>query len=225
MKYRRMSLPRRVLQLVLSVVCLLSLPFAWGWLLGDHSPPGADSQGMASFGLSHAIETTIGRTAVALWAITSLLLIAELVRRKLYVRWLALRWPPHRGPDHHFHMGCRLGDCGRRPLGDRSRTQLPKAPEQLTDAGSMKARSVDELLGVTVECPALQKFQVEVVRPAEDRVGTSGAGDDGEDRYLHAVDQARAHQCPVHREAAVRSQRNLGLRLQAGDDLDCVTAR
>ena len=88
-----MSLPRRVLQLVLSVVCLLSLPFAWGWLLGDHSPPGPDSQGMASFGLSHAIETTIGRTAVALWAITSLLLIAELVRRKLYVRWLACLLP------------------------------------------------------------------------------------------------------------------------------------
>ena len=88
-----MSLPRWVLQLVLSLVCLLSLPFAWGWLLGDHSPPGADSQGMASFGLSHAIETTIGRTAVALWAITSLLLIAELVRRKLYVRWLACLLP------------------------------------------------------------------------------------------------------------------------------------
>ena len=60
----------------------------------------------------------------------------------------------------------------------------------------MKARSVDELLGVTVECPALQKFQVEVVRPAEDRVGTSGAGDNGEDRYLHAVDQAARSSVP-----------------------------
>ena len=50
------------------------------------------------------------------------------------------------------------------------------------------------------------------------------AGDDREDRHLHAVDQAGGHQRPVQRQAAVRAQRHVGLLLEPGDDVDGVTA-
>ena len=39
-----------------------------------------------------------------------------------------------------------------------------------------------------------------------------------------AVDQTGGHQRPVHRQAAVRAQRHLGLLLEPGDDVDGVTA-
>ncbi len=38
-----------------------------------------------------------------------------------------------------------------------------------------------------------------------------------------AVDQTGGHQRPVHRQAAVRAQRHLGLLLEPGDDIDGVT--
>ena len=79
-----------------------------------------------------------------------------------------------------------------------------------------------ELLDVAVERPALQQLQVEVGGTLEDRARPGLTGDDGEDRQLHAVDQAGGHQRPVHRQAAVRSQGHLGLRLQPGDDVDGV---
>ena len=58
--------------------------------------------------------------------------------------------------------------------------------------------SVDELLGVAVERPALEQLEVEVGRILEDRVQPGLAGDHGEERYLDPVDQAGAHQRPVH---------------------------
>src|SRR5215207_10625863 len=58
----------------------------------------------------------------------------------------------------------------------------------------------------------------------EDRVQPGLTGDDREERHLNAVDQTGGHQCPVHRQAAVRAQRYLGLLLEPGDDVDGVTA-
>jgi hypothetical protein len=74
-------------------------------------------------------------------------------------------------------------------------------------------RSVDELLDVAVECPGLEQLQVEVGRTFEDRVHSGLTGDDGEERHLHAVDEAGGHQRPVQPQAAVRAQRHLGLLL------------
>jgi hypothetical protein len=54
----------------------------------------------------------------------------------------------------------------------------------------MEGRSVDELLGVTVERPVPDQLQVEVGRTLEDRVQPGLTGDDREERDLHAVDQA-----------------------------------
>src|SRR5207247_1931848 len=92
-----------------------------------------------------------------------------------------------------------------------------------TDSG-MQGGLVDELLGVAVECPALDQLEVEVGRTPEDRVQPGLAGDHGEERHLDAVDQAGGHQRPVHRQAAVRAQRHLGLLLEPGDDVDGVAA-
>src|SRR5690348_18054391 len=88
----------------------------------------------------------------------------------------------------------------------------------------MQGGPVDELLGVAVERPALDQLEVEVVRTPEDRLLPGPAGDHGEERHLDAVDQAGGHQRMVHRQAAVRAQRHLGLLLEPGDDVDGVTA-
>src|SRR5215203_6802791 len=88
----------------------------------------------------------------------------------------------------------------------------------------MQGGPVDELLDMTVERPVLDQLQVEVGRTLEDRVHSGLTGDDREERHLHAVDQAGGHQRPVHRQAAVRAQRHLGLLLEPGDDVDGVTA-
>src|SRR5688572_31630201 len=91
------------------------------------------------------------------------------------------------------------------------------------DSG-MQGGPVDELLDVAVERPALDQFEVEVGRTLEDRVRSGLTGDHREERHLDAVDQAGGHQRPVHRQAAVRAQRHLGLLLEPGDDVDGVTA-
>ena len=88
----------------------------------------------------------------------------------------------------------------------------------------MQGGPVDELLDVAVERPALDQLEVEVGRTLEDRVHPGLTGDHGEERHLDAVDQTGGHQRPVHRQAAVRAQRHLGLLLEPGDDVDGVTA-
>src|SRR5215218_7411881 len=87
----------------------------------------------------------------------------------------------------------------------------------------MQGGPVDELLGVTVERPALDQLQVEVGPTLEDRVQSGLTGDHREERHLDAVDQTGGHQRPVQRQAAVRAQRYLGLLLEPSDDLDGVT--
>src|SRR4051794_17169613 len=64
----------------------------------------------------------------------------------------------------------------------------------------MQRRPVDELLDVAVEGPLLEELQVEVGGSGEDGVQAGLAGDDGEERDLHAVHQAGRHQGPVHRQ-------------------------
>src|SRR5215510_15291635 len=88
----------------------------------------------------------------------------------------------------------------------------------------MQGGPVDELLDVAVERPALDQLEVEVGRTLEDRLQPGLTGDHREERHLDAVDQTGGHQCPVHRQAAVRAQRYLGLLLEACYDLDGVTA-
>src|SRR5262245_58452282 len=88
----------------------------------------------------------------------------------------------------------------------------------------MHGWSVDELLDIAVERSALNQLEVEVGRTLEDRVITGLTGDDGEERHLDAVDQAGGHQRSVHRQAAVRAQRYVGLLLEPGDDVDGVAA-
>src|SRR4051812_5906543 len=90
--------------------------------------------------------------------------------------------------------------------------------------GSVEAGSVDQLLDVTVESPALEELQVEVGSTREDRVRPGPTGDDRKDRHLHAVDQAGSHQRPVQGEAAMRAQGHVGLLLEPADDVDAVTA-
>ena len=68
---------------------------------------------------------------------------------------------------------------------------------------SVGGGSVNQLLDVTVERPALEQLQVEIGRIPKDRRPPGLTGDDREERYLHAVDQADGHQRPVHRQAAV----------------------
>src|SRR5207245_659465 len=77
----------------------------------------------------------------------------------------------------------------------------------------MQRGPVDELLDVAVECPALNQLEVEVGRTLKDRVQPGLTGDHREERHLDAVDQTGGHQRPVHRQAAVRAQRYLGLLL------------
>src|SRR6266498_3099992 len=66
---------------------------------------------------------------------------------------------------------------------------------------------------MAVERPVLDQLEVEVGRTLEDRVQPGLTGDHGEERHLDAVDQTGGHQRPVHRQAAVRAQRYLGLSL------------
>src|SRR5919108_694001 len=89
---------------------------------------------------------------------------------------------------------------------------------------SMQCGPVNELLDVAVERPALDQLEVEVGRTLEDRGHAGLTGDNGEERHVDAVDQAGGHQRAVHRQAAVRAQRHLGLLLEPGDDVDGVTA-
>src|SRR3954452_1995645 len=88
----------------------------------------------------------------------------------------------------------------------------------------MEGGPVDELLCVTVERPVLDQLQIEVGGTLEYRVDPGPTGDDREDRHLHEVDKARSHQRSIHRQAAVRAQRLVGLLLEPGDDVDCVPA-
>lgn len=73
----------------------------------------------------------------------------------------------------------------------------------------MQGRSVDELLGVTVERPVLDQLQVEVGCTLEDQVQPRLTGNDREDRHLYVVDEAGGHQRAVQRQAAVRAQRHV----------------
>src|SRR5688572_15407067 len=82
----------------------------------------------------------------------------------------------------------------------------------------MTSGSVDELLNVPVERPAVDQLEVEVGRAQEDRVHPGLPGDHREERQLDAVDQTGGHQRPVHRQAAVRAQWHGGLVLEPGDD-------
>src|SRR6266568_6638382 len=92
-----------------------------------------------------------------------------------------------------------------------SRPLVGTAVSGCTDASAVQGGPVDELLGAAVERSALDQFEVEVGRALEDRVRSGLSGDHGEERHLEAVDQAGGHQGPVHREAAVRAQRHVGL--------------
>src|SRR3954452_24102867 len=89
---------------------------------------------------------------------------------------------------------------------------------------SMEGGPGDELLCVTVERPVLDQLPIVVGGTLEYRVDPGLTGDDREDRHLHEVDQARSHQRPIHRQAAVRAQRHVGLLLEPGDDVDCAAA-
>jgi hypothetical protein len=84
----------------------------------------------------------------------------------------------------------------------------------------MEGGSVDELLDVTVERPVVDQLQVEIGRTLKDWVQPGLTGDHREERHLHAVDQPSGHQRPVHRQAALRAQRHLGLLPEPGDDVD-----
>src|SRR5918994_2241521 len=101
--------------------------------------------------------------------------------------------------------------------------KLSTAACDWTDS-DMQGGPVDELLDVAVERPVLDQLEVEVGRTLEDRVQPRLTGDHREERHLDAVDQTGGHQGPVHRQAAVRAQRHLGLVLEPGDDVDGVTA-
>lgn len=48
------------------------------------------------------------------------------------------------------------------------------------------------------------------------RAGSGFPGDHRENRHLNAVHEAGGHQRPVHRQAAVRAQRHVGLLLEPG---------
>jgi len=89
----------------------------------------------------------------------------------------------------------------------------------------MQGGPVDQFLDVSVERPVLEQLQVEVGRTLEDRVEAGLTGDDREERHLHSVDEAGGHQRSVHRQAAMRAQRHVGLLFEPGDDVDGVTAR
>src|SRR5215213_10999336 len=90
---------------------------------------------------------------------------------------------------------------------------------------SVQTGAVDQLLDAAVERAALQQLEVEVGSPCEHRLGPTVAADDRENRDLHAVDEPSSHERLVHRQAAVGTQGNLGLLLQASDNLDGVAAR
>jgi RimJ/RimL family protein N-acetyltransferase len=79
---------------------------------------------------------------------------------------------------------------------------------------------VDELLDEAVERPALDQCKVDIGRALEDRVQSGLTGDHREERHLDPVDQTGGHQRPVHRRAAVRAQRRLGLLLEPGGAAD-----
>src|SRR3954469_3070674 len=79
---------------------------------------------------------------------------------------------------------------------------LPR-PQPRRGPISVQGRAVGEFLGVAVERPVLDEFEIEVGCAAEDRVEAGLAGDDREERDLHLVDEARGHQRPVQRQAAV----------------------
>ena len=98
-------------------------------------------------------------------------------------------------------------------------TRAPSAKRSMERSGT-----VDEFLDVAVERPVLDQLQVEVGRTLEDRVQPGLAGDHREESDLHPVDQAGSHQRPVHRQAAMRAQRHLGLLLEPGDDVDGIAA-
>src|SRR5215203_594772 len=130
----------------------------------------------------------------------------------------------------------RPGRCGS---GTRSRArseQVPFSAAMIRTRGrrgdglkvaldsDMQGGPVNKLLDVAVERPALDHLQVEVGSTPEDRVHPGLTGDHGEECHLHAVDKAGAHQRPVHRQAAVRAQRHLGLLFEPGDDVDGVAA-
>src|SRR4051795_3515520 len=106
----------------------------------------------------------------------------------------------------------------------RSSTPRPGCVETQEPDSDMHRGSVDELLDVTVECAVLDQLEVEGGCTLEDRVQPGLTGDHGEERHLDAVDEAGGHQRPVQRQAAVRTQRHLGLLLESGDDIDGVAA-
>ena len=119
------------------------------------------------------------------------------------------------------HLGVHIS-----PPTTRTRSWAPGRPRTSAEPrrNLMEGGPVDELLDVAVERPALDQLEVEVGRTLEDRVRPGLTGDHREERHLDAVDQAGGHQRPVHRQAAVRAQRHLGLLLEPGDDVDGVTA-
>jgi Transposase len=79
-------------------------------------------------------------------------------------------------------------------------------------------------LDAAVERLAVDQLEVEVSCTLEDRLVSGLSGDHWKERHLDAVNHAGGHQCPVHRQAAVRAQRHLGLLLEPGDDVDGITA-
>src|SRR4051812_14748646 len=110
------------------------------------------------------------------------------------------------------------------PAEPATSTSPPTVMPAWTDS-DMQGGPVDEFLDVTVERPALDQLEVEVGRTLENRGKPGLTSDHREERHLNAVDQTGGHQRPVHRQAAVRAQRHVGLLLQPRDDVDGVTAR
>src|SRR5262245_27566574 len=90
------------------------------------------------------------------------------------------------------HTGGRLNRRSCHELSRQRARGISSNPDR-----SMERGSVDELLDVAVERPALEQLQVEVGSTLEDRVLSGLTGDDGEDRHLYAVDEAGGHQRPV----------------------------
>ena len=58
----------------------------------------------------------------------------------------------------------------------------------------MKRGSVRRLLGVAVECPALDRFRAEAGRPPEARIQPGLTGDHAKECHLHARDWVGGHQ-------------------------------
>lgn len=110
--------------------------------------------------------------------------------------------------------------CGQRDESENLCRDKPPRGSLAPASGSVQGGSVDELPGVTVECPVFEQFQVEVGRSPEDRAHTGVTADDREYRQPVCGRPGRRPTVPgsVPGCRAVRAQRHVGLRLRPSDD-------